>query len=82
MASARATSYDLSVNQRPQIALSHVGIEREPVLLIDNLLNDPAAMVETRPGKWRSCPRAIPMAAIPASARRRRANMWRRWCGP
>jgi hypothetical protein len=47
MASARAHSYDLSVNPRPQVALSHVGIEREPVLLIDNLLNDAAAMVET-----------------------------------
>ena len=47
MASARATSFDLSVNQRPQIALSHVGTEREPVLLVDNLLNDPSAMIET-----------------------------------
>jgi hypothetical protein len=47
MASAGAHSYDLSVNPRPQIALSHVGAEREPVLLIDNLLNDAAAMVET-----------------------------------
>ncbi|MEO7688298.1 MAG: DUF6445 family protein [Sphingomonas sp.] len=46
MASARAPSYDLSVNARPNIALSHVGTEREPVLMVDNLLSDPAAMVE------------------------------------
>lgn len=46
MTSASATSYDLSVNPRPRVALSHVGEEREPVLVVDGLLNDPAALID------------------------------------
>jgi len=46
MASARAKSYDLSVNPRPRILLSPVGEEREPVMLVEDLLNDPAALID------------------------------------
>jgi len=46
MASARATSYDLSVNPRPRVMVSPVGTEREPVLLVEDLLNDPAALID------------------------------------
>ncbi|GAA0315491.1 hypothetical protein GCM10009087_27470 [Sphingomonas oligophenolica] len=46
MASASAISYDLSVNPRPRVVLGHVGNEREPVLIVDDLLNHPAALID------------------------------------
>lgn len=46
MPNPAAFSYDLSLNRRPAIASRRIGHEGEPVLLVDNLLNDPAAMVD------------------------------------
>jgi hypothetical protein len=43
---ASAMTYDLSVNPRPKVSLSRVGAVREPVLVIDGLLKDPAALID------------------------------------
>ena len=46
MASASAIPYDLSVNPRSRFELNHVGGEGEPVLIVDDLLNDPTALID------------------------------------
>ena len=41
-----ARTYDLSVNPRPRVRLDRVGTVQEPVLIVDGLLNDPAALID------------------------------------
>lgn len=41
-----AAAYDFSLNGRVNVALERIGDEREPVLVIDDVLNKPAALVD------------------------------------
>jgi hypothetical protein len=41
-----AARYDFGLNPTAAVALHHVGEEAEPVLVVDGLMRDPAAMVE------------------------------------
>lgn len=46
MTDARATRYDFSLNPAPTVRVEHVGREREPVLIIDDVLRFPDALVD------------------------------------
>lgn len=47
----RATEADFALNGRLKLLTSHVGEEREPVLLIDGVMRDPQALVEAAAGE-------------------------------
>src|SRR3954469_681320 len=63
MASAQA--YDFALNAAPTVSLRHIGEEREPLLQIDGLLQDPQSLVEYAAAEGRFEPAYGPGGGYP-----------------
>src|SRR5437868_2609121 len=63
-------SYDLGVNERFSVETQYIGRERQPVLIVDDYLRDPAAMVRyaATEARFQPSPLSYPGIVAPAPA--------------